>query len=73
MPHGAGPGQPWFDPLVFAPVTAAFGTAGFNRLFGPGAVNFDTGYYSTITSVTGGLGREGIDERGFRLGLRIRF
>ena len=124
MPHGTGPGQSWFDPLAFAPVTtAAFGTAGFNRLFGPGAVNFDTGLvrefnvkekyrfqfradafnlcntphfsnpngnvsamtmntdgtirglnnYSTITSVAGGLGREGIDERMFRLGLRIRF
>jgi hypothetical protein len=124
MPHGTGPGQSWFDPLAFAPVTtAAFGTAGFNRLFGPGAINFDVGLareftvwekyrfqfradafnlcntphfsnpngnvsamtlnsdgtiralnnYTTITSVTGGLGREGIDERVFRLGLRIRF
>lgn len=124
MPHGTGFGQSWFDPLAFAPVTtAAFGTAGFNRLFGPGAINFDTGLvrefnakekyriqfradafnlcntphfsnpngnvsnmtrnsdgsikslnnYSTITSVTGGLGREGIDERMFRLGLRVRF
>jgi hypothetical protein len=124
MPHGTGVGQSWFDPLAFAQVTtAAFGTAGFNSLFGPGVVNFDTGLsrefrvrekyqiqfradafnlcntphfsnpsanvsnmtlnsdgtiknlngYSTITSVQGGMGREGIDERMFRLGLRLRF
>jgi hypothetical protein len=42
---GTGPGQSWFDPLAFAPVTAAgvFGTAGFNTLFGPGAINLDAG------------------------------
>jgi hypothetical protein len=39
-----GPGQSWFDPLAFAPVTtAAFGTAGFNSIFGPGAINLDAG------------------------------
>ena len=39
-----GPGQSWFDPLAFAPVTtAAFGTAGFNSVFGPGAINLDAG------------------------------
>ncbi len=41
-----GPGQSWFDPLAFAPVsTARFGTAGFNILRGPGAVNLDMGLF----------------------------
>lgn len=32
----------WFDPYAFAPVTAVrFGTAGFNSVRGPGAVNLD--------------------------------
>ncbi|HZQ54252.1 MAG TPA: TonB-dependent receptor [Bryobacteraceae bacterium] len=121
---GTGPGQSWFDPLAFAPVTTpTFGTAGFNSLIGPGAVNLDAGLvrefavaerwriqlradalnatntphfsnpsgnvsnlvlnpdgsvkslggYTTITSTNGGIGREGIDERMLRLGLRIRF
>ena len=121
---GTGPGQSWFDPLAFAPVTTpTFGTAGFNSIFGPGAVNLDAGLvrefavaerwriqlradafnatntphfsnpnanvanlvlnpdgsikslggYTTITSTNGGTGREGIDERMLRLGLRIRF
>jgi len=44
-----GPGQSWFDPLAFAPVTTArFGTAGFNILRGPGAVNFDMGLFREI-------------------------
>lgn len=39
-----GPGQSWFDPLAFAPVTTpTFGTAGFNSIFGPGAFNVDFG------------------------------
>ncbi len=120
---GVGPGNPYFDPLAFAPVTEArFGTAGFNTVRGPGLVNLDLGLvrnvrvngrwqlqirlealnatntphfsnpgsnvsnlqlnpdgsirnlggYSEITSTTG-TGREGVDERVFRLGLRIRF
>jgi len=119
-----GPGQSWFDPLAFAPVTtASFGSAGFNSIFGPGAINMDAGLsrefhlgerwkfqfradafnatntphfsnpsanvsnmilnpdgsvkslggYTSISSVTGGIGREGIDERMLRLGLRIKF
>jgi len=36
--------QSWFDPLAFAPVTtASFGSAGFNSIFGPGAINLDAG------------------------------
>jgi hypothetical protein len=120
---GTGPGQSWFDPLAFAPVTAArFGTAGFNTVRGPHHVNLDVALvrnfrfgdhaqvqvraealnatntphfsnpgsnvsnlqlnpdgsirnlagYTEITSTTG-TGREGIDERVFRLGLRVRF
>jgi hypothetical protein len=41
-----GPGQSWFDPLAFAPVTAArFGIAGFNILRGPGTVNLDASLF----------------------------
>lgn len=44
MLGGVGPGQSFFDPLAFAPVTEArFGTAGFNTLRGPGLVNLDFG------------------------------
>lgn len=119
-----GPGQSWFDPLAFAPITTpTFGTAGFNSIFGPGAVNLDAGLvrefqlgekvhlqfradafnltntphfsnpsanvsnmvlngdgtikslggYTSITSTNGGIGREGIDERMIRLGIRVRF
>jgi hypothetical protein len=121
---GTGPNQSWFDPLAFAPVTTAtFGTAGFNSVFGPGAINLDAGLvrevqvrekwhlqfradafnatntphfsnpgsnvsnmvlnpdgsikslggYTTITSTNAFLGRESIDERMLRLGMRIRF
>jgi outer membrane receptor protein involved in Fe transport len=120
---GTGPNQSYFDPLAFAPVTtAAFGTAGFDSVRGPGAFNLDAGLfrefavsdrwrvqfrgealnatntphfanpganvsnmvlnndgsirslggYTVITSTTG-VGREGVDERMFRLGLRITF
>jgi hypothetical protein len=120
---GTGPGQSFFDPFAFAPVTQVrFGTAGFNALRGPGLVNVDFGLfrefavterwkiqfraeafnfantphfnnpgtnvsnmqlnpdgtirnragYTEITS-TAGTGREGIDERVFRFGLRISF
>jgi len=35
-------GEPYFNPLAFAPVTtAAFGSAGFNALRGPGSTNLD--------------------------------
>jgi hypothetical protein len=35
-------GQPYFNPLAFAPVTAvAFGNAGFDTLRGPGSTNLD--------------------------------
>lgn len=43
---GTGPGQSWFDPNAFAPVTTArFGTAGLNILRGPGFVNLDMGVF----------------------------
>jgi hypothetical protein len=120
---GVGPGQSFFDPFAFAPVTQArFGTAGLNRLRGPGIVNWNFGItrafsltervglqfkmeafnfsntphfsnpgtnvsnmvlnadgsirslggYTEVTSVTN-TGRDGIDERMFRFGLRISF
>lgn len=41
---GTGPGEPYFDPLAFAPVTtASIGTAGFMILKGPTSVNLDLG------------------------------
>jgi hypothetical protein len=41
-----GPGQSWFDPPAFQPVTEVrFGTAGFNSLRGPGTVNLDLGIF----------------------------
>ena len=47
---GAGPGQSFFDPLAFAPVTQPrFGTAGFNSLRGPGIVNWDLGVFRQFT------------------------
>ncbi len=118
-----GPGESYFDPLAFAPVTAPrFGTAGFNTMRGPGVRNFDFGLfrqfrfsdrwnmqfraevfnltntphfanpnanasnlqlntdgtirnlggYTTITSIRN-TGREGLDERVFRFGLRFGF
>jgi len=43
---GAGPGQPWFDPLAFASVNdPRFGTGGFNTVRGPGLVNLDAGLF----------------------------
>lgn len=107
-----GPGQYYFDPTAYAPVTAVrFGTAGFNAIRGPGLVNVDFALFrafrlteaasmqfraeafnltntphfnnpaanastpssfAQITS-TAGTGREGIDQRVFRLGLRLSF
>lgn len=120
---GTGPGQAYFDPLAFAPVTQArFGTAGYNTMRGPGVNNFDLGVFrqfrfsetkslqfraevfnftntphfsnpgnnvsnlqlnadgsvrnlggfSTITGIRN-TGREGLDERVFRFGLRFGF
>ncbi|MEX2263350.1 MAG: TonB-dependent receptor [Bryobacteraceae bacterium] len=47
---GGGRGQSFFDPLAFSPVTAArFGTAGFNSLRGPGAINLDFGLFRQFT------------------------
>jgi hypothetical protein len=43
---GTGPGQSYFDPLAFAPVTAVrFGNSGLNILRGPGVVNLDLGLF----------------------------
>lgn len=118
-----GPGQSYFDPLAFKPVTEArFGTSGFNTLRGPRYVNLDFGLFreflvtervrvqfraeafnftntphfgnpgtnssdmqlnedGTVRSLGGyteirstrGTGREGVDERMFRFGLRLGF
>lgn len=120
---GTGPGQSYFDPLAFAPVTAVrFGTAGYESLRGPGTTNLDFSLFRnfraaerisiqvraeafnltntphfanpganvsslllntdgsvkslgtyTVISATTGTGREGIDQRAFRLGLRLSF
>jgi hypothetical protein len=46
---GHGVGQPYFNPLAFAPVTAVrFGTAGRNILRGPGLFNLDTSLFRTF-------------------------
>lgn len=43
---GAGPGQSFFDPLAYAPVTAVrFGNSGLNSLRGPGVVSLDLGLF----------------------------
>ena len=43
---GTGPGQSYFDPAAFAPVTAVrYGTSGLNILRGPGVANFDLGLF----------------------------
>jgi hypothetical protein len=120
---GAGPGQSYFDPLAFKPVTdVRFGTSALNLLRGPGLVNWDFNVFRefaftekwrlqfrmeafnftntphfanpganvsnlslnsdgsvrdlggyTVISAVQNLGREGIDERQFRLGLRLSF
>jgi hypothetical protein len=123
---GTGPGQSYFDPLAFAPVTTArFGTAGYDTLRGPGFFNIDFSLFRNfaiterfhaefraealnltntphfanppsanlnvsnlqlnsdgsvknlggfgVINATTGTGREGIDERMFRLGLRLSF
>ncbi len=121
-----GPGQSYFDPFAFAPVTEErFGTSAFNSLLGPSQFNMDVGLFrrfqitegvdvqfraealnftntphfnnpeggntnvsnmllnadGTIrdlrnyTSVTGtrNTGREGLDQRIFKFGIRIGF
>ena len=123
IPGGTGPGQSYFDPLAFAPVTAVrFGTAGYESLRGPGTTNLDFSIFRTfhagerlalqfraeafnltntphfgnpganvsnlllnpdgsvkslgsytVISTTTGTGREGIDQRALRLGLRLSF
>lgn len=46
MLGGTGPGQSWFDPTAFVPVTTArFGNAGLNILRAPGLVNLDLGVF----------------------------
>jgi hypothetical protein len=43
---GAGPGQSYFDPFAFKPVTEArFGSSSFNLLRGPGLANLDFGVF----------------------------
>jgi hypothetical protein len=47
---GTGPGQSYFDPAAFAPVTdVRFGTSGLNILRGPGVVNLDLGLFRQFT------------------------
>jgi hypothetical protein len=46
---GIGRGNPWFDPLAFAPVLEPrFGNAGFNTMRGPGYANWDLGVFRVI-------------------------
>lgn len=43
---GTGPGQSYFDPAAFAPITAVrFGTTGLNILRGPGLISVDLGLF----------------------------
>jgi hypothetical protein len=46
---GVGPGQPFYDPTAFAPVTTvAYGNVGRNTLYGPGSVNMDFSLFRTF-------------------------
>jgi hypothetical protein len=46
---GIGPGNPYYDPSAFAPVTTtSFGDAGFDSLRGPGTVNLDLGVFRLL-------------------------
>jgi hypothetical protein len=48
---GAGPGQAFFDPLAYAPVTAVrFGNSGLNSVRGPGVVNLDLGLFREFSA-----------------------
>jgi hypothetical protein len=47
--YGFSPGQAYFDPLAFKPVTEArFGTAPFNVLRGPGVRSWDLGIFRQV-------------------------
>ena len=50
---GIGPGNPFYDPSAFAPVTATgvYGNVGRNSLRGPGSVNFDFSLFRTFRIV----------------------
>ena len=44
--HNVGPGQSWFDPNAFAPVTAVrFGNTGRNNMRGPGSFQLDASLF----------------------------
>ena len=59
---GIGEGNAWFDPLAFAPVTAArFGTAGFNSMRGPGYANWDLGVFRVWASAAPAGSRSGFE------------
>ena len=48
---GTGPGQSYFNPAAFAPVTAVrYGTSGLNILRGPGVVNMDMGLFREFSA-----------------------
>jgi len=46
---GVGPGNPYYGPAAFAPVTrVGYGNVGRNPLLGPGAVNLDFSLFRTV-------------------------
>jgi hypothetical protein len=46
---GTGPGESWFDPLAFRPITTArYGNSGLNILRGPRYANVDLGLFRTF-------------------------
>src|SRR6266480_1455364 len=46
---GVGPGNPYYGPAAFAPVTrVGYGNVGRNSLLGPGAVNLDFSLFRTV-------------------------
>jgi carboxypeptidase family protein/TonB-dependent receptor-like protein len=46
---GVGPGNPFYDPAAFAPVTrVGYGNVGRNILLGPGTVNMDFSLFRTV-------------------------
>ena len=47
---GVGPGNPYYDPAAFAPVTrVGYGNVGRNPLLGPSAVNLDFSLFRTVS------------------------
>ncbi|MCW5980550.1 MAG: TonB-dependent receptor [Bryobacteraceae bacterium] len=57
-PKHVGPGQSWFDPLAFRPITdVRFGNSGRNAVRGPGMFNFDLSLFRNF-SLTERLGLE---------------